>query len=341
MEPGFLNSSSSKLDMRRSSPKFASPESVTSNYESLPQTTPLPLVEAVHRSEVTVVIPTLNESAAIGKVIDGLRAEGYGNILVVDGQSTDGTVEIAREKGATVAMQHGPGKAGALKTAIGIVRTPYMVVMDGDDTYKAADVQSLLIYAREFDEVIGARTRGRENIPAINRLGNWIISRVFKLLFGAPITDVLSGMYLLNTAKAREMETTSASFDIEVEIASAMASGGRITQVPISYGKRLGDQKLRPAHGGRILSTLFWMAYYNNPVVLFGGIVSLAAIPATGILLWVLFEGVFLGVWHSVYAIFGVALFLLASQAGAIALVSLIVKRSERRLSNLLSRARI
>jgi dolichol-phosphate hexosyltransferase len=292
----------------------------------------------VTRDQVTVVIPTLNEAEGIGSVLDDLKEAGYNNVLVVDGDSTDGTVEIAEKKGAAVVMQHGPGKAGAVKTAIGMVATEYMAVMDGDCTYKAADLDGMLTYAREYDEVVGARVDGRENIPTMNRFGNWVISRVFKLLFGTPISDVLSGMYLLKMEKAGEMELSSASFDIEVEIASAMATSGKITQVPISYGQRVGTQKLRPSHGGRIVSTLFWMAYYYNPVILFGGLVSLAAIPAAGVLLWVLLEGLFLGVWHSVYAIFGIALFLLASQAAAISLTSLLIKRSEKRITTLLSK---
>jgi glycosyltransferase involved in cell wall biosynthesis len=292
----------------------------------------------VSPKDVTVVIPTLNESEGIGKVIDDIKMEGYDNLLVVDGFSNDGTPKIAEAKGAAVVMQHGPGKAGALKTAIGMVNTPYMVVMDGDDTYKAADIKNLLTFAGEFDEVIGARTEGRNNIPTVNRFGNWIVSRAYKLLFGSPITDVLSGMYVLNVEKTREIEMTSASFDIEVEIASAMAASGSVTQVPISYRKRIGKQKLRPSHGGRILSTLLWMAYYYNPVFLFGALVSLAAIPATGILLWVLFEGLFLGIWHGIYATFGLGLLLIATQAASVALISLIMKRSEKRIMSQLKR---
>jgi dolichol-phosphate hexosyltransferase len=294
--------------------------------------------KSVSPKETTVVVPTLNEEAAIGKVLDDLETEGYDNILVVDGHSTDGTVAIAKSKGAIVVMQHGPGKAGALRTAIETIDTPYMLVMDGDDTYRPSDIKSLLAYGGAYEEVIGARTQGRDNIPRLNRFGNWVISRAFKLLFGDAVTDVLSGMYLLNTDKMKSVKLTSSSFDIEVEIASAMATEGNITQVPISYGKRLGEQKLRPSHGGRIFSTLFWMAYYYNPVFLFGGLVALAAIPAAGILLWVLFEGLFLGVWHGIYATMGIALLLLATQAASIALVSLLLKRSETRMINRLSR---
>jgi dolichol-phosphate hexosyltransferase len=290
--------------------------------------------------QVTIVIPVLNEREAIGKVLDDLKSQGFDNVLVVDGYSDDGTLDIARSKGATVLQQRGAGKAGALATAFDSISTPYMVVMDGDYTYKAADVHRLLAHAGEFDEVIGARTKGRQNIPAVNRFGNWLISKSFKLLFGEPITDVLSGMYLLRTDKVREVQITSTSFDVEVEIAGAIASAGRITQVPIGYGERLGTQKLRPRDGGRIIGTLFWMAYYCNPLLLFGALVSLSAIPAAGILAWTLYEKLALNVWHSGYALLGVTLLLVATQGAALSLGSLLSRRSENRIMRELGRVR-
>jgi glycosyltransferase involved in cell wall biosynthesis len=288
--------------------------------------------------QVTVVIPVLNEREAIAIVLDDLKSQGFDNVIVVDGYSDDGTLDIARSKGATVLQQHGPGKAGALVTAFAAIATPYLVVMDGDSTYKAADIHRLLIHASEFDEVIGARTKGRENIPALNRFGNLLISKAFKLLFGEPITDVLSGMYLLRTEAVREVEITSTSFDVEVEIAGSIASSGRITQVPIGYGERLGTQKLQARDGGRIIGTLFWMAYYCNPLLLFGALVSLSAIPALGILGWTLYEKLALGVWHGGYALLGVMVLVVATQGAAMSLGSLLTKRSENRIMRELRR---
>ena len=288
--------------------------------------------------QVTVVIPVLNEREAIGKVLDDLKGRGFDHILVVDGYSDDGTAQIAESKGAFVLQQRGAGKAGALATAIDVVATPYLLVMDGDDTYKAADIYRLLLHAAEYDEVIGARTGGRQNIPLVNRFGNWLISKSFKLLFGEPITDVLSGMYLLRTETMRQVHITSTSFDIEVEIAASVASIGKITQVPIGYGERLGTQKLRSRDGGRIVTTLFWMAYYCNPLLLFGGLVSLCAIPAAGILAWTLYEKLAFSIWHSGYALLGVMLLLVATQGAAVSLGSLLTKRSENRLMRELGR---
>jgi dolichol-phosphate mannosyltransferase len=72
--------------------------------------------DAISFDEVTVVIPTLNEEAAVGKVIAELNEEGFHNILVVDGYSSDGTVNVVKGNGTRVLYQHGPGKTGALKT---------------------------------------------------------------------------------------------------------------------------------------------------------------------------------------------------------------------------------
>jgi dolichol-phosphate hexosyltransferase len=309
-------------------------EMQTKQADSTKQTTLLPQLakEYVTPDMVTVVVPVLNEREGIGKVLDDLRSEGFDNVLVVDGYSTDGTLEIAKSKGVNVLQQHGKGKAGALKTSIDVTATPYMVVMDGDGTYKAGDVSRLLAHAAYYDEVIGARTAGRKNIPLVHRFGNRLISKTFKLLFGQPVTDVLSGMYLVGTEKIREVEMTSDSFDIEAEIACSIASNGRVTEVPISYGERIGMKKLRSRDGGRILSTMLWMAYYYNPLLLFGGLISLSAIPAVGLLSLTLYDSVRFNVWHSGYAVVGTVLLLVATQGAALSMSSLLTKRSENRI---------
>ena len=188
--------------------------------------------------DVTIVIPTLNEEQAIGKVIEELLSEGYApqQILVVDGRSTDGTVEIARSHGVTVVTQRGRGKADAIATALDYVETPYTLVMDGDYTYPASETRKLLAIAGQYDEVIGARLEGRENIPRLHRLGNYVITKVFNMLFGTSLRDVCSGMYVVRTDKARGHEVVSRGFNVEVELAAKIASDlGRIADTSIAY----------------------------------------------------------------------------------------------------------
>lgn len=291
------------------------------------------VAHGVTKGDITVVIPTWNEVEAITKVIDEIREYGYENILVVDGYSTDGTAEVAAAKGVSVISQTGGGKTGALATATRYVKTPYMLVMDGDCTYDPACIETLTAHAETYDEVIGSRIEGRENIPRLNRLGNRLISWFFKVMFVANLRDVCSGMYLLRTDAARNLEFTTRGFDVEVEIAAQFAEGGRVAEVPVNYRSRVGRQKLSSVkHGFTIMSSILRLANLHNPVLLYSALVALSLLPALGILGWVGFMRLYFGVWHPGYAIVGMLLLFLALNSMAVATISLLIKRSEQRL---------
>ena len=287
----------------------------------------------VTKDDVTVVIPTLNEEDAIGQVIWELKQAGYRNILVVDGYSTDGTVKVAESNRCGVVLQHSRGKCGAIETAIENIETPYMLVMDGDCTYDPKDIENFLAHAEKYDQIIGVRVNGKENIPLLNRFGNWLITKVFNVLMGTKLSDVCSGMYLINTDVARGLELNTMGFDVEVEIAAQTAASRGVTEIPIAYRKRVGCQKLCSRKDGfQIIRTVFGLARIYNPALLFSGLVALAVIPASFILGWVVFEVVLYGVWHSGYALTGLMLLVLASQALTAATISLMLRRMEKRI---------
>jgi dolichol-phosphate mannosyltransferase len=293
----------------------------------------------VNKDDVTVVLPTLNEEKAIGRVIEELKRVGYHNILVVDGYSTDATVKVAKSNGCCVVFQHSRGKCGAIETAIENVKTPYMLVMDGDCTYDPKDIENFLAHAEKYDQIIGVRFNGRHNIPFLNRFGNWLITKTFNLLMGTKLSDVCSGMYLINTHTARQLELNTKGFDVEVEIAAQTAMSGRVTEVPIAYRKRVGYQKLSGwKHGFQIIRTIFSLARTYNPALLFSGLVALAVIPASFILGWVAFEVILYGVWHSGYALTGLMLLILASQGLTVGTISLLLRRTEKRIMKQVNR---
>ncbi|MCD6349139.1 MAG: glycosyltransferase [Candidatus Korarchaeota archaeon] len=287
----------------------------------------------IPKEDITIVLPTLNEEKAIGKVIDELLSEGYTNILVIDGYSTDRTVEIARSKGVKVIYQRGKGKAGAIKTAIEMVETPYMLVMDADYTYDPRDIEKLLRHA-EYDEVIGLR-KDRGNIPLLHRIGNKIISSTLSLLIGQRVSDPCSGMYLLKTESARKLEILSEGFDVEAEIVGEMLTQGKVTEVPISYRKREGENKLRSWRDGmRIMLTVFKVAWLYNPVLFLSAIGSILAIPGIVILVWQLYIRYMYGAerWSFGWAWLGLILLVIGLQSFTIATISLLLKRLERRI---------
>jgi len=287
---------------------------------------------SITKDKLTVVVPTLNEEEAIGGVLEELAEFGYGNVLVVDGYSKDRTVKVAGQNGVRVVFQHGRGKAGAIKTAIEHVDTPYMLVMDGDHTYDPGDIEKFLAHAKEYDQIIGYRARNGV-MRRLHRFGNWVITKVFNVLMDTNLSDVCSGMWLIGTDHARHLYLNSSGFDVEVEVATQTAMDGRITEVPIRYRPRVGDRKLGTwREGVRILSSILNLARMYNPALLFSLVASLSIIPASIILAWVALEVLMLGVWHSGWALLGLMLLLIASQALAVATISVVLKRMEARI---------
>ena len=297
-----------------------------------------PKKEKVRISDVEVVIPTLNEEEAIGKVLDEIYSVGIkpGQVLVVDGHSTDRTREIAEEKGAEVILQEGRGKADAIKTAIKHITRPYMLVMDGDYTYPATEIPKLVEKANEsYDEVIGARLYGRENIPLLHRFGNWIITRIFNLFFGTKLRDVLSGMYLVKLDLVKNLPIESKGFSIEVDIAAKVASiTGKITETPIHYRERIGKKKLKMIHGALIVKDIVKLAWRYNPAFIILILGSLLFIPGLAINLWVLVRLLFYGIKHHIWAIIGTLILSSGVLTLALAVITIYLKRFEYRITH-------
>jgi glycosyltransferase involved in cell wall biosynthesis len=235
---------------------------------------------------VTIVIPTLNEREALGKVLDELFSLGLKNILVVDGYSSDGTLDTARNYPITAIFQHGKGKTGALKTAFEKVKTPYMIVMDGDFTYDPSYIHRFLEHIHSYDQIIGVRNLDEKNNTSyLHKLGNKIITKTFNALMGTNLSDLCSGMYALRTEVVRNMNLSSTGFDVEAEIAAQIASSGRITEVPINYRQRIGQQKLSTwKHGFKILNSILKLAINYRPILFFSVIVIITSLLGIGIL---------------------------------------------------------
>jgi len=291
---------------------------------------PSRVLDSIVKDEVTVVLPTLNEGMGVLSVIEELRENGYDRILVVDGYSEDSTVERAYENGVNVLYQHGIGKAGAVKTAVERVNTPFIIFMDADHTYDPKDIWRLLLHSEHYSHVIG--TRDRKFIPRVHRFGNWVISQVFSVLFGVKVRDVCSGMYLLETEEAKKYRLEETGFNVEIELAAQSASRENLTEVPIDYRPRIGQKKLSTWNGFSILRAAFSLARRYNPILLYSSLTGLSVVPAALVLGWVGLEVVTKKVWHSGWAVVGIMFLLIAAQAFTLASVSILTKHSEMRL---------
>jgi dolichol-phosphate mannosyltransferase len=300
------------------------------------ETLPTDKAAAYFKDDVTVVIPTLNEEKAIGKVIQEVREQGFKNILVVDGHSSDQTAEIARKAGARVVYQSGHGKGMAVKTGFELAKTPWILVMDGDGTYDPRSIDKMVKVAveRGCDEVIGYRM-DRENIPLLHRFGNSVISTLISILMGYRIKDPCSGIYLLRRDFVRQCEIISTGFEVEAEIVCQVIAHGRVAEVPVRYRRRIGEPKLKTWRAGLgIVLTAVKISWLYNPVFLLGSLASLLAVPGIALTLWQLYLRYVYGAgaWSLEVSWLGLFLLVVGMQGFTLTILALMLKRMERRI---------
>jgi len=232
------------------------------------------------RSDVCVLIPTLNEAETIGQVIEEFGEQGFGNVLVVDGDSSDGTREIAEDRGARVVVQSGTGKGQAVREGLAHVEASYVLMVDGDRTYRAEDADAMLepLFAGRAEHVIGDRFADMDPdaMSRLNRFGNRLINRAFRWIHGRDLQDILSGYRAFTRESAERLSLSSAGFGIETELAvECVKHGIRTEVVPIRYEPRPEDSEtnLHPLRdGASIILTLYRMAKTNNPLFYFGSV---------------------------------------------------------------------
>lgn len=265
----------------------------------------------VDESQVCVLVPTLNEAEAIEEVIAGLQAEGFGRILVVDGGSTDGTREAARDAGAEVIQQSGTGKGQAITEAVEAIDRPYVLMLDGDGTYRPADARTLLepLVEGTADHVIGNRFHEMESgaMTRMNRFGNRQINRLFRLIHRRDLHDILSGYRAFTTESFQSLDLNAEGFGIEAEMTGECARHGQtIVEVPITYRARVDETetKLRPVRDGAVIfMTLYLVARKNNPLFFFGSLGLLAIAGGLGLGAYVGYRWYVANVSHEVIAL--------------------------------------
>jgi len=271
----------------------------------------------VEPDRVCVLVPTYNEAETIRGVIERFQSAGYDNLLVVDGNSTDGTRELAREAGARVVEQSGTGKGQAVREGVGVITEPYVLLVDGDSTYRPEEADRLLapLFDGQAEHVIGNRFADMRPgaMTRLNKLGNRIINRVFGFIHGRYLTDILSGYRAFTRDSFQRLSLSADGFGIETEMAvECVRRDVRTAVVPVTYEPRPEDSEtnLRPFRdGANIVVRLYQMARTNNPIFYFGSIGVVSALAGAVLAGFVAYRWLARGISHEVLALAaGVAL---------------------------------
>tara|TARA_Y100000589_G_scaffold236184_1_gene223617 strand:+ start:50 stop:766 length:717 start_codon:yes stop_codon:yes gene_type:complete len=232
---------------------------------------------------ITILLPTLDEAEALQNVVnripyEEISAEGWNvRIVVVDGGSTDGTIELASQLNCEIIEQHGgSGKGRGLREAFANFMNSddlLLVMMDADGTYRPEEIPQFIqkLERENADIVIGSRMKGKIESGAMTRrnwLGNHILTWLAVFLHRAYISDLCTGFWLLTRDSINQMKLNSTGFEIEAEMyTSAAYNQLKIHEIPIHYDIRIGRSKLGSIGDGiRIAMKIIRRKFVRKPI---------------------------------------------------------------------------
>ena len=219
-----------------------------------------------------MLVASLNEEEGIGPTLAELnQVLENPAFLVVDGNSTDRTTEIAKNSGAEILIQKGKGKGDAIAEAITHVNgdVEYVILIDADFTYPAEFLPRMIRILDENSQVgmvCGNRFNSHFDLRGMHNLfylGNRALAFAHNLLNGIGLRDPLTGLRVVRWEILKNWEPKSDSFDVEVELNHHVERQGyRIAEIPIAYRPRMGEKKLKLKHGFTILKRMLTESMY-------------------------------------------------------------------------------
>ena len=190
-----------------------------------------------------VAVLAYNEVRSIGDVVRGARR--FGDVLVVDDDSTDETIAEAVSAGATI-LRHktnlGGGAGFRTVSALALHNNyEFLVTLDGDGEHDPRDLPSLLRVSPDADVVLGSRfLAGRPKMANYQGLGCRFYSKLASLLSGVSLSDVTSCYRVYRTTLLKEILPRlkeNRYYGIEV-LLKLLGVGARVVEVPIGYRRR-------------------------------------------------------------------------------------------------------
>ncbi|MDH4121128.1 MAG: glycosyltransferase family 2 protein [Deltaproteobacteria bacterium] len=260
--------------MTRSAPpsKTKSRSSVSSSTSASAKSSP---------ERVVVMIPCYNEELTVEKVVtDFRRALPKADIVVFDNNSTDQTAELARRAGARVIFEKRPGKGFVVDAMFRRLEADYYVMVDGDATYSAKDVEKLLapLRAERADMVVGTRLKQykEKSFRPLHVLGNRSLTGLVNWIFQTRLGDMMSGYRAMTRDLVKSVPILSGGFEVETELTiRTLERRFVIHEVALPYHERPEGSfsKLRTFHDGfRVAFSILRITRTYKPFFFFGAI---------------------------------------------------------------------
>tara|TARA_B110000093_G_scaffold182077_1_gene227720 strand:+ start:75 stop:764 length:690 start_codon:yes stop_codon:yes gene_type:complete len=211
---------------------------------------------------ITVIIPAFNEEKSIGKVVSDIPRDLIEHVIVVNNNSNDNTVEVAKSAGAIVLDEPRRGYGWACLKGIEKSRelkTDIVVFMDGDYSDYPEEIVKVIapILEDNHDMVIGSRVLGKREKGSLTPqqvFGNWLATKLIRFFYGARFTDL--GPFRAIKSDALEqlkMADKTYGWTIEMQI-KASKEKMKFCEVPVNYRKRIGVSKVSGTIKGTVLA---------------------------------------------------------------------------------------
>lgn len=218
--------------------------------------------------KVSLIIPTLNEQGAIGRVLREVPKDVVNQIIVIDGHSTDNTAAEAKaelgRKNDKFVLQKKAGFGNALLEAFKKASGDVIVIMDGDGSQNPKDIASFLKKIKDgYAYVMGSRygRGGRSDDDTIIRLiGNRAFTSLTNLVHGTKVSDSLYLFIAIKRKDLKKLQLSSPGIEICVEIPiKAHKAGLKLAEIPvIERARYAGESKVNAFFTGlRILGMIF------------------------------------------------------------------------------------
>ena len=239
------------------------------------------MLEEIEGLSIAVLLPCYNEEVTIGKVVRDFKAALPGaTVYVYDNNSTDRTAEIAAAEGAIVRREPRQGKGNVIRAMFEDIDADVYVMADGDDTDPADAAPAMVAKVLDgYDMVIGDRlssTYFQENKRPFHNFGNRLVRGSINGLFGAHVTDIMTGYRAFSFTFVKTYPVLSRGFEVETEMTiHSLNNNLRLYEMPIQYRDRPEGSvsKLDTVGNGiKVMSTIFRMIREYKPLPFFGGL---------------------------------------------------------------------
>ena len=223
-------------------------------------------------NHILVAVLTYNEENNISEVLKDI-SKNFNNILVIDNNSSDGTVEKVK-KFPVILVQHryNLGKSDSMKTALEfakIKKYKYLAFMDGDGQHKSIDLMNVCkkIYDTDNQLVIGFR-KELYNLNLKKRVGTVILQNLFRILYQRKIYDIQSGLRIFDISIYNKIYWTSTGINhyfADAEITcNAVKNGCRIDQIPIGTYSSESYKGMNIVQGLNLIFMITFWRFFNG-----------------------------------------------------------------------------